>query len=213
MPVNDSQMSHTVAVFSKNLTSLVKNKMSGLPFSQSQFAKENNLGTTALNQWCNGRRFPSDENLDRLCEIFQVPLAELFIEPGQSINADNKNSKIDKIETAVAGNDLNVSQLQENINAILSNGPKEFVVNFLTDRLSPMIIPNDSLLCTSPNSLNNGCTTLCLFDRQFAICSVKTEGNKFVFTNLNSPSQSWQLESSAAYSAVLGIVLKLSRNF
>lgn len=216
MPVNDSQMSHTVAVFSKNLTSLVKNKMNGLPFSQSQFAKENNLGTTALNQWCNGRRFPSDENLDRLCEIFQVPLAELFIEPGQSINADNKNSKIDKIdkiETAVAGNDLNVSQLHENINAILSNGAKEFVVNFLTDRLSPMILPNDSLLCTSPNSLNNGCTTLCLFDRQFAICSVKTEGNKFVFTNLNSPSQSWQLESSAAYSSVLGIVLKLSRNF
>ena len=213
MPVNDSQMSHTVAVFSKNLTSLVKNKMSGLPFSQSQFAKENNLGTTALNQWCNGRRFPSDENLDRLCEIFQVPLAELFIEPGQSINIDNKNGKIDKTETAVAGNDLNVSQLQENINAILSNGPKEFVVNFLTDRLSPMIIPNDSLLCTSPSSLDNGCTVLCLFDRQFAICSVKTEGSKFVFTNLNSPSQSWQFESSAAYSAVLGIVLKLSRNF
>ena len=72
---------------------------------------------------------------------------------------------------------------------------------------------NDSLLYTSPSSLNNGCTALFLFDRQFAICSVKTEGNKFVFTNLNSPSQSWQLESSAAYSAVLGIVLKLSRNF
>lgn len=213
MPVNDIQMSHTVAVFSKNLTNLVKNKMSGLPFSQSQFAKENNLGTTALNQWCNGRRFPSDENLDRLCEILQVPLAELFIEPGQSINIDNKNGKIDKTETAVAGNDLNVSQLHENINDILSNGEKEFVVNFLTDRLSPMILPNDSLLCTSTNSLNNGCTALCLFDRQFAICSVKTEGNKFVFTNLNSPSQSWQLESSAAYSAVLGIVLKLSRNF
>lgn len=118
-----------------------------------------------------------------------------------------------KTETAVAGNDLNVSQLHENINAILSNGPKEFVVNFLTDRLSPMILPNDSILCTSPSSLDNGCTTLCLFDRQFAICSVKTEDNKFVFTNLNSPSQSWQLESSAAYSAVLGIVLKLSRNF
>lgn len=67
-------------------------------------------------------RFPSDENLDRLCEIFQVPLAELFIEPGQSINIDNKNSKIDKTdktETAVAGNDLNVSQLHENINAVL----------------------------------------------------------------------------------------------
>lgn len=213
MPVNDSQMSHTVAVFSKNLTRLVKNKMSGLPFSQSQFAKENNLGTTALNQWCNGRRFPSDENLDRLCKILQVPLAELFIESGQSINIDNKNGKIDKTETAVAGNDLNVSQLHENINAILSNGEKEFVVNFLTDRLSPMILPNDSLLCASPNSLNNGCTALCLFDRQFAICSVKTEGNKFIFTNLNSPSQSWQLESSAAYSSVLGIVLKLSRNF
>ena len=119
MPVNDSQMSHTVAVFSKNLTRLVKNKMNGLPFSQSQFAKANNLGTTALNQWCNGRRFPSDENLDRLCEIFQVPLDELFIEPGQSINIDNKSGKIDKTETAVAGNDLNVSQLHENINAVL----------------------------------------------------------------------------------------------
>lgn len=216
MPVNDSQMSHTVAVFSKNLTSLVKNKMSGLPFSQSQFAKENNLGTTALNQWCNGRRFPSDENLDRLCEIFQVPLADFFIEPGQSINIDNKNGKIDKVdktETPVAGNDLNVLQLQENINAILSNGEKEFVVNFLTDRLAPMIIPNDSLLCTSPRSLNNGCTALCLFDRQFAICSVKTEENKFVFTNLNSPSQSWQLDSSDAHFSALGIVLKLSRDF
>ena len=66
-----------------------------------------------------GCRFPSDENLDRLCEIFQVPLAELFIEPGQSINIDNKNSKTDKTETAVAGNDLNVSQLNENINAVL----------------------------------------------------------------------------------------------
>lgn len=191
MPVNDSQMSHTVSVFSKNLTRLVKNKMNGLPLSKSQFAKENNLGTTALNQWCNGRRFPSDENPNRLCEIFQVPLAELFIEPGQPINIDNKSVKIDKTdktETAVSGNDLNVSQLHENINAILSNGPKEFVVNFLTDRLSPMILLNDSLLCTSPSSLDNGCTTLCLFDRQFAICSV-------------------------AYSAVLGIVLKLSRNF
>ena len=110
MPVNDSQMSHTVAVFSKNLTRLVKNKMNGLPFPQSQFAKENNLGTTALNQWRNERHFPSDENLDRLCEIFQAPLAELFIEPWQSINIDNKSGKIDKIETAVAGNDLNVSQ-------------------------------------------------------------------------------------------------------
>lgn len=163
-----------------------------------------------------GCRFPSDENLDRLCAIFKVPLAELFIEPGQSINIDNKSGKIDKTdktETAVAGNDLNVSQLHENINATLSNGPKEFVVNFLTDRLSPTILPNDSILCTSPSSLDNGCTTLCLFDRQFAICSVKTEDNKFVFTNLNSPSQSWQLESSAAYSAVLGIVIKLSRNF
>ena len=119
MPVNDSQMSHTVAVFSKNLTRLVKNKMNGLPFSQSQFAKENNLGTTALNQWRNGRRFPSDENLDRLCEIFQVPLAELFIEPWQSINIDNKSGKIDKTETAVSGNDLNVSHLHENINAVL----------------------------------------------------------------------------------------------
>ena len=69
-----------------------------------------------------GCRFPSDENLYRLCEIFQVPLAELFIEPGKSINIDNKNSKIDKTdktETAVAGNDLNVSQLNENINAVL----------------------------------------------------------------------------------------------
>ena len=69
-----------------------------------------------------GCRFPSDENLDRLCEIFQVPLAEFFIEPGQSINIDNKNSKIDKTdktETAVSGNDLNVSQLHENINAVL----------------------------------------------------------------------------------------------
>lgn len=66
-----------------------------------------------------GFRFPSDENLDRLCEIFQVPLDELFIEPGQSINIDNKNSKTDKTETAVAGNDLNVSQLHENINAVL----------------------------------------------------------------------------------------------
>ena len=69
-----------------------------------------------------GCRFPSDENLDRLCEIFQVTLAELFIEPGQSINIDNKSGKIDKTdktETAVAGNDLNVSQLHENINAIL----------------------------------------------------------------------------------------------
>ena len=66
-----------------------------------------------------GCRFPSDENLDRLCEIFQVPLAELFIETGQSINIDNKNSKIDKTETTVAGNDLNVSQLHENINAVL----------------------------------------------------------------------------------------------
>ena len=69
-----------------------------------------------------GCRFPSDENLDRLCEIFQVPLAEFFIEPGQSINIDNKSGKIDKIdktETAVAGNDLNVSQLHENINAVL----------------------------------------------------------------------------------------------
>ena len=66
-----------------------------------------------------GCRFPSDENLDRLCEIFPVPLAELFIEPGQSINIDNKNSKIDKTETTVAGNDLNVSQLHENINAVL----------------------------------------------------------------------------------------------
>ena len=74
MPVNDSQMSHTVAVFSKNLTRLVKNKMNGLPFPQSQFAKENNLGTTALNQWRNERHFPSDENMDRLCESFQVPL-------------------------------------------------------------------------------------------------------------------------------------------
>ena len=122
MPVNDSQMSHTVAVFSKNLARLVKNKMGGLPFSQSQFAKENNLGTTAINQWCNGRRFPSDENLDRFCEIFQVPLAELFIEPWWSINIDNKIGKIDKTdktETAVAGNDLNVSQLHENINTVL----------------------------------------------------------------------------------------------
>ena len=113
MPVNDRPMSRTVAVFSKNLTSLVKNKMNWLPFPQSQFAKENNLGTTALNQWCNGRRFPSDENLDRLCKIFQVPLAELFIEPGKSINIDNQSGKIDKIdkaETAVAGNDLSVSQ-------------------------------------------------------------------------------------------------------
>ena len=110
MPVNDSQMSHIIAVFSKNLTRLVKNKMNGPPFSQSQFAQENNLGTTALNQWRNGRRFPSDENLDRLCQIFPVPLAELFIEPGQSINIDNKSGKIDKTETAVAGNDLNVSQ-------------------------------------------------------------------------------------------------------
>ena len=113
MPVNDRPMSHTVSVFSKNLTRLVKNKMSGLPFSQNQFAKENNLGTTALNQWRNGRRFPSEENLDRLCQIFPVPLAELFIEPGQSINIDNKSGKIDKTdktETAVAGNDLNVSQ-------------------------------------------------------------------------------------------------------
>ena len=87
--------------------------MNWLPFPQSQFAKENNLGTTALNQWRNERHFPSDENLDRLCEIFQVPLAELFIEPGQSINIDNKSGKIDKTdktETAVAGNDLNVSQ-------------------------------------------------------------------------------------------------------
>ena len=61
-----------------------------------------------------GCRFLSDENLDRLCEIFQVPLAEFFIEPGQSINIDNKSGKIDKTdktETAVAGNDLNVSQL------------------------------------------------------------------------------------------------------
>lgn len=124
MPVNDSQMSHTVAVFSKNLTRLVKNKMNGLPFSQSQFATENNLGTTALNQWRNGRRFPSDENLDCLCEIFQVPLAELFIEPGQSINIDNKSGKIDKTETAVAGNDLNVSQLHENINAVLGTALK-----------------------------------------------------------------------------------------
>ena len=119
MPVNDRPMSHTVSVFSKNLTSLVKNKMNWLPFPQSQFAKENNLGTTALNQWCNGGRFPSDENLDRLCKIFQVPLAELFIEPGKSINIDNKSGKIDKTETAVAGNDLNVSQLHENINAVL----------------------------------------------------------------------------------------------
>ena len=69
-----------------------------------------------------GFRFPSDENLDRLCKIFQVPLAELFIEPGQPINIDNKNSKInktDKTETAVSGNDLDVSQLHENINAVL----------------------------------------------------------------------------------------------
>lgn len=66
-----------------------------------------------------GCRFPSDENLDRLCEIFQVTLAELFIEPGQSMNIDNKSGKIDKTETAVAGNDLNVSQLHENINAVL----------------------------------------------------------------------------------------------
>ena len=113
MPVNDRPMSRTVAVFSKNLTRLVKNKMNGLPFSQSQFAKENNLGTTALNQWCNGRCFPSDENPDRLCQIFPVPLAELFIEPGKSINIDNQSGKIDKIdkaETAVAGNDLSVSQ-------------------------------------------------------------------------------------------------------
>ncbi len=69
-----------------------------------------------------GCRFLSDENLDRLCEIFQVPLAEFFIEPGQSINIDNKSGKIDKTdktETAVAGNDLNVSQLHENINAVL----------------------------------------------------------------------------------------------
>ena len=113
MPVNDRPMSRTVAVFSKNLTSLVKNKMNGLPFSQSQFAKENNLVTTALNQWRNGRRFPSDENLDRLCQIFPVPLDELFIEPWQSINIDNKSVKIDKTdktETTVAGNDLNVSQ-------------------------------------------------------------------------------------------------------
>ena len=93
MPVNDRPMSHTVSVFSKNLTRFVTNKRNGLPFSQSQFAKENNLGTTALNQWCNGRRFPSDENLYRLCEIFQVPLAELFIEPGQSINIDKKIAK------------------------------------------------------------------------------------------------------------------------
>ena len=38
------------------------------------------------------------------------------------MNIDNKNGKIDKIEkteTAVAGNDLNVSQLHENINAVL----------------------------------------------------------------------------------------------
>ena len=34
MPVNARPMSHTVAVFSKNLTRLVKNKMNGLPFSQ-----------------------------------------------------------------------------------------------------------------------------------------------------------------------------------
>ena len=184
MPANDRPMSHTVSVFSKNLTRLVKNKMNGLPFPQSQFAKENNLGTTALNQWCNGRCFPSDENLDRLCEIFQIPLAELFIEPGQSINIDKKIAK-----------------------SIKPIKPKP---------LSPVttsMFHNDSLLYTSPSSLNNGCTALFLFDRQFAICSVKTEGNKFVFTNLNSPSQSWQLESSAAYSAVLGIVLKLSRNF
>lgn len=69
-----------------------------------------------------GCRFPSDENLDRLCEIFQVPLAELFIEPWWSINIDNKIGKIDKTdktETAVAGNDLNVSQLHENINVVL----------------------------------------------------------------------------------------------
>ena len=60
-----------------------------------------------------GCRFPSDENLDRLCEIFQVPLAELFIEPWQSINIDNKSGKIDKTdktEIAVSDNDLNVSQ-------------------------------------------------------------------------------------------------------
>ena len=179
MPVNDGKMSRTVAVFSKNLTSLVKNKMNWLQFPQSQFAKENNLGTTALNQLCNGRRFPSDENLDRLCEIFPVPLAELFIEPGQSIKPI-KPKPLSPVTTSM--------------------------------------FHNDSLLYTSPSSLNNGCTALFLFDRQFAICSVKTEGNKFVFTNLNSPSQSWQIESAAAYSAaaysaVLGIVLKLSRNF
>ena len=184
MPVNDGQMSRTVAVFSKNLTRLVKNKMNGLPFSQSQFAKENNLGTTALNQWCNGRRFPSDENLDRLCQIFPVPLAELFIEPWQSINIDKKIAK-----------------------SIKPIKPKPL------SPVTTLMFHNDSLLYTSPSSLNNGCTALCIFDRQFAICSVKAEGNKFVFTNLNSPSQSWQFESSAAYSAVLGIVLKLSRNF
>ena len=69
-----------------------------------------------------GCRFPSDENLDRLCQIFPVPLAEFFIEPWQSINIDNKSGKIDKTdktETAVAGNDLNVSQLHENINVVL----------------------------------------------------------------------------------------------
>ncbi len=212
MPVNDSQMSHTVTVFSKNLTRLIGQKIKSAKISQAQFAKENDFSATAINQWCNGRRFPSDENIDRLCEILQVPLAELFIEPGQLIKFDKENDNVLQT-TPIVGNDISVSQLQENINAVLSQGETKFIVNSLTDRLAPIVLPNDSILCTSPNNLKDGCTALCLLEHQFAICSVKSDGNKFVFTNLNSTSQVWQIDSAAAYSSVLGIVIKLSRAF
>lgn len=196
------------SIFTQNFNRLMKQKMKDEQKTRKKIDLENGLNESTVSLWTKGSRFPSDENLDRLCEIFNVPLSEFFIEPGKSKEIDNVLPT-----TPIVGNDLHIAQLQESINTLLSIGKKDYIVNFLTDRLAPIVLPNDSLLCTAPSALDEGCTVLCLFGHQFAICSVKSEGTKFIFTNLNDPSQTWQLDPSAAPSSVLGIVLKLSRDF
>ncbi len=212
MPANnDQQKANSTLIFSRNLSRLIGQKTKNSKISQAQFAKENNMSVAALNQWCNGNRFPGDENLDRLCEILQVPLAAFFLEPGQSINFDNEDKENTVSENA--GNDLCVSNLPDAIETIRANGKKDFTINFVTDRLAPSILPNDTIRCEFPDDLKNGCTALCLFGHQFCICSVQETENTFIFTNLNDPSQTWKLDSESVPSSVLGIAVSVTHPF
>lgn len=166
--------------------------------TQTELAKRIDCGISTVNSWVKGNTQPNQKQRKKLCEVFGITEAELFMEPSKQHETDHRESvtQIPVISPISAGDpreyadDFPEGFAEEYVpcggSRIIEEDPSAFALRIEGDSMSPRYLHGDYIIASPAREILPNYPVIAKINDNEATCKILKETNdKIILIALN----------------------------